>query len=93
MPMTRAKRSCGTTTRCCDGVGSEAWEGRVDVFAGDRRAAKEALGITSGIVLDPCCGKGYTARAAVAHGLTFRGNELNPERAAVTVAWLEKHAR
>jgi hypothetical protein len=41
-----------------------------------------------GSVFDPCCGKGYTARAAVASGMAFRGIELNPKRAAVTMDWL-----
>lgn len=45
-----------------------------------------------GIVLDPCCGKGYTARAAVAHGMAFYGLEYNASRLAVSRAWLEKHA-
>jgi predicted methyltransferase len=44
-----------------------------------------------GAVFDPCCGKGYTARAAVASGMMFRGIELNPKRAAVTVEWLRSH--
>ncbi len=41
------------------------------------------------IVLDPCCGMGYTARAAVANGMIFRGNELNASRLAKTVAHLQ----
>jgi len=44
-----------------------------------------------GAVFDPCCGKGYTARAAVASGMMFRGIELDPRRAAVTVDWLRSH--
>lgn len=44
-----------------------------------------------GSVFDPCCGKGYTARAAVAAGMHFRGIELNPTRAAVTMDWLSRH--
>jgi hypothetical protein len=47
--------------------------------------------VLRGSVLDPCCGKGYTARAAVAAGLHFRGIELNPKRAAVTMNWLSWH--
>lgn len=43
-----------------------------------------------GAVFDPCCGKGYTARAAVAAGMKFRGIELNPKRAAVTIGWLSR---
>lgn len=45
------------------------------------------------IVLDPCCGKGFTAAAALAHGLRFRGVELNAARAAVTAARLRKGAQ
>ena len=45
-----------------------------------------------GIVLDPCCGKGYTARAAHRAGLAFRGSELNPKRLGETAAWLRAHA-
>ena len=42
-------------------------------------------------VLDPCCGMGYTARAAVKHGLAFYGNEFNAKRLAKTTAFLEAH--
>lgn len=41
------------------------------------------------LVLDPCCGAGYTAKAAVHHGMRFRGNELNPARLAKTITYLE----
>ncbi len=36
------------------------------------------------IVLDLCCGKGQTARAAIRENRTFWGLELNPDRAEVT---------
>ena len=39
-------------------------------------------------VLDPCCGAGYTAKAAVHHGMIFRGNELNPARLEKTQKFL-----
>jgi hypothetical protein len=39
-------------------------------------------------VLDPCCGAGYTARAAKSLGMIFRGNELNPARLEKTIAHL-----
>lgn len=45
-----------------------------------------------GIVLDPCCGKGFTARAARELGFAFRGLELNPSRLEVTEAHLRKPA-
>lgn len=60
--------------------------------------AARALGLLGlpaalcGTVFDPCCGKGYTARAAVAAGMRFRGIEMNPKRAGETIAWLTKHA-
>ena len=52
------------------------------------------VGILQGVsgecdsVLDPCCGAGYTARAAMRFGMTFYGNELNPARLKKTVAYL-----
>lgn len=45
------------------------------------------------IVLDLCCGKGQTAKAAVQENKTFWGLELNPDRAAVTAALLNKKSR
>ena len=41
-----------------------------------------------GIVLDPCCGMGYTAKAAVNCGMTFRGNEFNSARLQKTIDFL-----
>lgn len=55
------------------------------------RACVAEVAVPGGVVLDPCCGKGFTARAAVAAGMRFRGVELNPARAEVTVAWLSKN--
>jgi len=43
------------------------------------------------LVLDPCCGKGMTARCAIRLGMRFSGVELNPRRAEVTRRWLDKH--
>lgn len=42
------------------------------------------------VVLDPCCGAGYTAKAAVFHGMTFLGNELNPARLRKTTDYLAR---
>lgn len=39
-----------------------------------------SVAIPGAIVLDPCCGSGYTAAAAASLGMVFRGNELNPAR-------------
>ena len=43
------------------------------------------------IILDPCCGMGYTAQAALDYGLHFRGNELNRARLDKTIRRLQKH--
>jgi hypothetical protein len=48
------------------------------------RTALASCGLSDGLVFDPCCGKGTTARAALGMGLRFAGVELNPRRAAVT---------
>jgi hypothetical protein len=45
------------------------------------------------IVLDPCCGKGMTARVALQLGMRFRGNELNHKRLTVTEQWCAKWQR
>ena len=42
------------------------------------------------IVLDPCCGMGYTAQASINTGMAFRGNELNSKRLDKTIARLNK---
>lgn len=44
---------------------------------------------SSGIVLDPCCGTGFTAKAAVKYGLGFRGLEINSLRLFKTIGILE----
>ena len=45
------------------------------------------------IVFDPCCGMGYTARAALLNGMQFRGNELNPVRLEKTIKRLSGKSR
>lgn len=55
------------------------------------RACVAAVAHRGEIVLDPCCGKGFTARAAVLNGMRFRGVELNPKRLEVTERWLRSH--
>ena len=42
------------------------------------------------IVLDPCCGMGNLARAAVKTGMRFRGNEFNAARLQKTIDFLKK---
>lgn len=41
------------------------------------------------IMLDPLCGMGYSAQAAIDNGLAFRGNEFNAVRLAKTIKRLE----
>lgn len=43
------------------------------------------LAAPGGIVFDPCCGMGFSATAALAHGMEFRGNELSAARLAKTL--------
>lgn len=52
--------------------------------------AVRAVATPGAIAFDPCCGLGYTARAALETGMVFYGNELSPARAAETLAKLEK---
>jgi len=42
-----------------------------------------------GILLDPCCGMGYSAQAAVDTGMVFRGNEMNSTRLNKTIKRLK----
>lgn len=44
-------------------------------------------------VMDPCCGKGQTAKVAIPLNLTFYGCELNEDRAAKTAEIVEKTVR
>lgn len=46
------------------------------------------LARTGEILFDPCCGMGFSARAALRNGMEFRGNELNPVRLEKTIARL-----
>jgi hypothetical protein len=41
--------------------------------------------VKEGIVLDPCCGMGYSAQVAIDNGMRFRGNELNKARLLKTI--------
>ena len=43
-------------------------------------AAIAKVAIPGEYVIDPCCGMGYTASAALNHKMHFVGNELNPSR-------------
>lgn len=52
-----------------------------------------AVKTPGGVVLDPCCGMGYSAKAAVAAGMRFRGNEFNEQRLQKTIAFLRKSSQ
>ena len=56
-------------------------------------SALRSVARPNSVVLDPCCGKGMTARCALKLGMRFRGVELNPKRAAVTRTWCESWAK
>lgn len=55
--------------------------------------ATAPFAVPGGVVLDMCCGMGYSAQMAIRHGMRFRGNELNAARLAKTVKRLTKDAR
>jgi len=54
------------------------------------RAALSAVVRPGRIVLDPCTGKGMTARITHTLGAHFRGCELNPRRLDITATWLRR---
>lgn len=65
-------------------AGREAWQASVNgttgygtLLAATESVAEEMRGA---ILLDPCCGLGYSARLAVQRGAIFYGNELNAAR-------------
>jgi len=37
------------------------------------------------VILDPCCGRGYTAQVAKETGMEFRGNEFNKKRLDIAI--------
>jgi hypothetical protein len=49
-----------------------------------------AVAVKGGIVLDPCCGMGFTAEAAIINRMRFRGNEYTQKRLDKTIAILER---
>ena len=64
-----------------------------DTFGMDTlRRAIEPFKKSGKIILDPCCGMGYTAQIALETGMFFRGNELNEARLTKTIARLQKHS-
>jgi hypothetical protein len=57
------------------------------------KAVVASVATPGGIVFDPCCGMGYTAKAAVNAGMRFRGNEVNRHRMQDTVDFLTKASK
>lgn len=49
------------------------------------RAATKPYTVPGGIIFDPCCGMGMTARYAVESGMKFRGNEINKAKLQQTI--------
>jgi hypothetical protein len=47
--------------------------------------------LPGGVVFDPCCGKGMTAKCAFRLGMGFVGIELNPKRAATALEIVERY--
>lgn len=45
---------------------------------------------SNGIVMDLCCGMGYTAQACLDFGMRFIGNELNEKRLQKTIERIQK---
>jgi hypothetical protein len=54
------------------------------------RQAIRSVATPGGLLIDPCCGNGYSARAAIEAGMVFHGNELNAKRAEKTRGVLER---
>jgi hypothetical protein len=55
------------------------------------RRVVSSVATPGALAFDPCCGMGYTAKAAVAAGMRFYGNELNRARLDKTMDFLWKH--
>lgn len=50
------------------------------------KSAIHPFAVSGGILLDPCCGMGLSADAAMSYGMRFYGCELNPKRLDKTIA-------
>lgn len=57
------------------------------------RAAVGPVARPGHIILDPCCGMGYTAQIALETGMIFRGNEINARRLEKTKNRLRRGIR
>jgi len=56
------------------------------------RLVIKAHAIPAGILLDPCCGKGFFARVAIENQMRFFGNEPNVDRLAFTEKYIRHHS-
>jgi hypothetical protein len=68
------------------------WELPAGASSGGLRQVKAvvaSVGKPGQVLLDPCCGFGMSAKAALAAGMTFYGNEIDPRKAAFTRTLLE----
>jgi hypothetical protein len=77
-------------------IGSEAYRARMAASKGgatNPTAALQPFATTDAIVVDPCCGLGVVAKAAIGLKMRFFGNELNVVRAARTREVLLKDRR
>ncbi len=54
--------------------------------------AAKPFAVTGGLVFDPCCGAGNSARMALAYGMRFRGVDLNLARLQKTMRVLGMRA-
>lgn len=63
------------------------WTGTPECLVG-AKSVKELVGAVTekgDIVIDPCCGMGWTAQACIDNGVVFRGNEFNAKRLQKTI--------
>lgn len=81
----RPNRLLGFSATPIDGTAEGLHGFAVTAWAFDRSA------VPGGIVVDPCVGRGMTARFAHRHGMACWGCEFNPARLAVTLDWLDRH--
>jgi hypothetical protein len=70
-----------------DAVLTAGWQSHVDGTRGYQtvRNAVLPVAVPGGVLLDPCCGLGYSAKVALESGMEFRGNELNRQRLQRTI--------
>ncbi len=80
---------CLTFYGCTLPTGNFHPEVREDLIGyGQVCRAVESVAVPGGLLLDPCCGMGFSARAAIDNGMVFYGSELNAKRLDKTIALL-----